>query len=548
MSSDVKSVESAAGNVADYKVGDKHEITVGEITALLICSKSGFHATGNRCTHYGAELKNGVLCGNRIKCPWHQALFNLSTGDIEDAPSAVPNLPTYPIRIDEKGNIFITAAQTEDNKKNQRFPFVAPIACQSPSPFNQRIVIVGGGVAGIQAARTLRENQYQGSILLLTDEAVLPYDRTKLSKSPDVSLTPDKITLKDSNYLNQRNIEVKFNAKVQSISTKQRQLTLVNGETLHYDQILVCTGSRPRYLGIPGEQFSNVFAIRSVESAKAFWNFVVTSAPIKNIAVIGSGFIGLELAAFFTKHKEKISQITLITPEKVPFEHSFGTRIGSAVQKRHEKEGIAFKTGAEVAEISGDNNKATGIKLKSGEIVAADAVIVAVGAQINTEWLKTDPEIELNKETHAVIVDQFFRNKAGIYAAGDIAQFPWRGQNIRIEHYNVASNTGKLAALNMLGHDKVENSTPCFWTVQYGSWRYCGYSKGYDQIVYDGQPEEYKFAAYYCKGEEILAVLTLMKDPIVSIASELMKMDKMPTKSQLIEANYDLNKYLQAVC
>ena len=119
-----------------------------------------------------APLSTGVLDGHRLKCPWHGACFNVTTGDIEDAP-ALSALPTYPVRIDNNGNIYVSAKQTEENKNSAKLPDCIGISCQKPAPLNRHFIIVGGGCAGLQAAETLRENGFQGSITIITNNNII---------------------------------------------------------------------------------------------------------------------------------------------------------------------------------------------------------------------------------------------------------------------------------------------------------------------------------------------------------------------------------------
>ena len=549
-------MEAAVGKVSDFKLGEKREVKVGDVTALLLCTSSGLYAVGSRCTHYGAPLVNGVLDGCRLKCPWHGATFNASTGDVEEAP-AIDALPCFPLRVDDSGTVHITVPQTAESRASARKHRVPQSALSQPPLSNRRFVIVGGGAAGLAAADTLRQSGFQGELWMLTREAEPPYDRTKLSKDPTAALALDKMLLRSRQELQDLRVQLLYSTSATAIDTQSKTLSyheLSTPErtlTTRYDEILVCTGSQARQLSLPGADLQRVLTLRAPADAAAVVSAVRAVGAECDVVVIGGGFIGLELAAFFaSKRGELCRSIAVIVSGEAPLQQQLSTAVGKGLQKVHEAHGVSFFCSTHVSALIGDERGVTGVQLSTQQIVSASVVVVAVGAAIQTDWLRSDSRVELSDQGE-VVVDDSFRNRSGLYAAGDIARFPYFAQQerlIRIEHWAWAQQSGRIAALSML-HGRLaadRRYVPYFWTVQPDkkSVRYVGYGGGYDEAVIDGRVEELKFVVLYCKGEEVLAVASCQRDPVCSQAAELIRTGRMPSKTQVKEAGFELSKFM----
>ena len=491
--------------------------------------------------------------------PWHGAAFDCRTGDIEEAPALDP-LPSYGVRIAD-GRVFVSCPQSDEAKSSKRTIEVDATAASAPAPAH--FVIVGGGAAACVAADTLRVGGFQGSITMLSKDAYLPYDRTKLSKSPNAAEDMDKILLRNQSYYDSINVKVRLNTTVTAIDTQAKKITLHDGTSISYTQVLLATGSDPKPLPLPGNDARNVHFIRTPENVRALWSTLQAAKPAQ-IAIVGAGFIGLELAAWAVKQpKDVVAGVTVVMSEDIPFAKQWGERIGKAVQARHEKEGVRFVSGAKITAIeakeddtaaassSGSKRVASGVVTENKGVVSANVIVLAVGAKLNTDWLKSDARVELSNDGGVVVDHFFYQRSSGVYAAGDIASYPYVQQDFkrqRIEHWAVAQQQGRTAALNMLGLCAPDTYTPFFWTAQHVGFRYCGHATEFDDILYDesegGAVEELKFVAYYCKGGQVQAVLSAQRDPIVQTAAELMRRNRMPNKQQLLDAKFDLKSFL----
>ena len=418
--------EQSIGKVSDFKVGDKKEVKVGDATALIVCTKKGLYAVGSKCTHYGAPLEKGVLDGCRLKCPWHGAVFQVETGDVEEAP-AIDALPSYPLRIDSSGQVFVQVPQSDDSKKSARKHIIPPNALCTPPLSATKFAIVGAGAAGLAAADTLRQAGFQGEIHMFTRESNPPYDRTTLSKDPTRGLAVEKIYLRQKDELDRMKVVLHYQTAVTAVDSAAKTLKLA-GERLddvsfQYDEVLFCTGSGARRLEVKGAELKNVYTIRAPEEAAAIASALKGMGEGKaDVVIVGSGFIGMELAAFLSSKKELARSVTVVDRAKVPIAKQLGEEIGRGLQKNHEKQGVKFVLDSGVEAIIDDGSgNVSAVQLKGGNTLGCHVVVVALGAVIQTDMLKTDKAIELS-ESGEVIVDSHYKNKSGIYAAGDIGQ------------------------------------------------------------------------------------------------------------------------------
>ncbi|KAG0652978.1 Apoptosis-inducing factor 1 [Hyphodiscus hymeniophilus] len=521
-------------NSLDLKPGEKREVEVEGIEEgkVLLCNVGGkISALGSKCTHYGAPLAKGVLTGDgRITCPWHGACFNASNGDIENAP-AIDSLPSFALS-EKNGSVYITGEQASI-KGSRRKP---NIKIKGGVNGAEKVVIVGGGSGALGTLEALRENGFTGSITLIGSEGYPPIDRTKLSKAliDDAS----KIALRDDAWFKEGDIAT-VNDEVTDVDFGSKKVSTKGGSSYPYTKLVLATGGSPKSLPLPGfKELGNIFLLRTVPHVKAILGAI--GDKNKKIVIIGSSFIGMEVANAVSKDND----VTVVGMEKAPLERVMGEEVGKIFQKSLEKNGVKFKMNAGVEKASpskSDSSKVGSIELKDGTSLPADLVILGTGVGPATVFLKDNKAVELQKDG-SLKTDEHFAVSGlkDVFAIGDIATYPYHGPGgdgalTRIEHWNVAQNAGRSAAANIIDPSAAPKPfIPIFWSALGSQLRYCGNTiNGWDDLVLKGQPEEAKFVAYYTKGETVVAVASMQIDPVMTQASELMRRGKMPSKSEL---------------
>ncbi|XP_011842722.1 PREDICTED: apoptosis-inducing factor 3 isoform X1 [Mandrillus leucophaeus] len=507
-------VEAAVCHVKDLENGQMREVELGWGKVLLVKDNGEFHALGHKCPHYGAPLVKGVLSRGRVRCPWHGACFNISTGDLEDFPG-LDSLHKFQVKI-EKEKVYVRASK-QALQLQRRTKVMAK--CISPSAgysSSTNVLIVGAGAAGLVCAETLRQEGFSDRIVLCTLDRHLPYDRPKLSKSLDTQ--PEQLALRPKEFFRAYGIEVLTEAQVVTVDVRNKKVVFKDGFKLEYSKLLLAPGSSPRTLSCKGKEMENVFTIRTPEDA----NRVVRLARGRNVVIVGAGFLGMEVAAYLT---EKAHSVSVVELEETPFRRFLGERVGRALMKMFENNRVKFYMQTEVSELRGQEGKLKEVVLKSSKVVRADVCVVGIGAVAATGFLRQSG-IGLDSRGFIPVNKMMQTNVPGVFAAGDAVTFPlaWRNnRKVNIPHWQMAHAQGRVAAQNMLAQEAEMNTVPYLWTAMFGkSLRYAGYGEGFDDVVIQGDLEELKFVAFYTKGDEVIAVASMNYDPIVSKVAEVL--------------------------
>ncbi|KAJ5312963.1 hypothetical protein PENANT_c018G07979 [Penicillium antarcticum] len=537
----------AALNSTDKAEFEIEGIADGKV--LLIKLDDKVHALSPRCSHYGAPLKNGVVTSDgRITCPWHGACFNVTTGDVEDAPA--PNALNK-FEVFEKENAVYIRAREEDVKAGQRNPVTK---CNVSKP-EEKVIVVGGGSGTLGLIQALRELKYPGQITIISQEPDLIIDRTKLSKA--LIADPAKIQWRSKEWYTEAAIET-LNEEVTSVDFNSKSVSTKSGKNLTYSKLVLATGGIPRTLPLPGfkGELDNIFTLRGIKDVQDILAAAnTTTKEKKNIVVIGSSFIGMEVGNALSKDHN----VTIIGMESAPMERIMGEKVGRIFQSNLEKNNISFKLNASVdkATPSPSSTSSVGeIHLKDGTAIPADLVILGVGVRPATDFLSSNKDITLEKDgsiktASHFLVDSLSENES-VFAIGDIATYPYFGPGsqsnggspIRIEHWNVAQNAGRAAARAIV-HARhspisslpVKNFVPVFWSALGAQLRYCGngaVNGGYDDVVFRDAGEG-KFVAFYTKGDVVVAVATMGVDPVMVKSAELMRGGRMLGKKEIEE-------------
>jgi apoptosis-inducing factor 3 len=461
--------------------------------AQTVCAVSGI------CPHAGGLLAEGVQHGDRIVCPWHKAAFSLRTGGLLEPPAVDP-LPLYKTRV-ENGRVFITLAAEKASRS-------------VPVGDDRSFVIIGAGAAGAVAAQTLREAGFGGRILMLDRDNRVPYDRTVLSKYfLSGQSGGEKSPLQAQSFYHEQGIE-RITAAVTAIDTTTRHVTCDDGTVIDYDAALLATGGVPKRPDLPGIDLANVFLLRSRADADAL---LAQAERSRRAVVLGASFIGMEVAASL---RERGLTVTVIGQEEIPFENLLGKEVGRAFLNLHKEHGVEFRLSSKVAALEG-NPTVQSVTLHSGERLPADLVVVGFGVTPDTAYAGR----LARAKDGGLLVDASLRVAEGLYAAGDVAHFPYRGDgtSIRVEHWRVAQQQGRMAALNMMGLDLRYDALPVFWTIQYlKRLDYVGYAPEWDDIVVHGDLRKPEFLAYYVKEGRVAAAAGFGRDRDMAALTELL--------------------------
>ena len=517
--------EHMIGKVGEFPDGQMKQAEAGGLKLLIVNQGGELSALAGECPHQGAPLAEGVLHGGHVRCPWHQARFCACSGDI-DQPPALDSLSRFDVRV-EDGQVIVSVP---DEAKLHRHPEMASL---DPQADGRTFVLVGGGAAAGAAAEALRQAGYQGRIVMITREDCGPYDRTELSKYYLSKDEAPQVALRPTDFYERCGVELMTGCEVTAVDPAMRRVELSGGESLQYDACLLATGSRARRLPVAGMDLPGVLTLRAVADADAV-RAAATGA--QNVVVVGASFIGTEVAGSLTSAGKSV---TVVAPESVPLERVLGGQVGAALMALHEKGGTQFKLGARLEGFEG-NGRVEAVVLQGGERIPADLVVVGVGAEPVTDYLKG---IALN-EDGSVSVDAGMRVADGLWAAGDIARFPdpRTGELIRVEHWRLALQLGRVAAMNMAGRATRYDDMPFFWTDQAGTvLAYIGHAPRWDDTVVDGDVESGSgFLVHYVQEGKVRAACAVYRDAEMGAIAELMRADAMPTPDELRAGGVDL--------
>lgn len=331
----------------------------------------------------------------------------------------------------------------------------------------QRVVIVGAGLGGLRTAESLRANGYTGSIVIVGDEKYRAYNRPPLSKEALKSgIAPEDLYFREKESI--ADVEWLLGEPATQVDLAGRVVTLANGQQLAFDGLVIATGIRSRLLPIPGPT-KGLYTLRTITDAQ---EIKAAIKPGHNLVIIGSGFIGCEVAATATALGATVHVVSL---DQEPMIRPLGVELGAAMRRRHEAHGVVFHLGRTVAQFDGTDH-ITGVTLDNGEVIPTDVVIEAIGSVTNTEWL-TGNDLDL---TDGVLVDsnmQVIGTAVPAVAVGDIARHPnsrYADNHLRIEHWNMPTETGKRAGATLaalLAGQPIPaqefNALPSFWSDQY---------------------------------------------------------------------------------
>jgi 3-phenylpropionate/trans-cinnamate dioxygenase ferredoxin reductase subunit len=411
-----------------------------------------------------------------------------------------------------------------------------PIAVGSVAAMNAEttdstdVLIIGGGVAGASAAKTLREGGHEGRIVLVTRELDAPYHRPPGSKD---HLKPgaerDAALVVPAAWWEEHDVDLRLRTSVLSLDTDAKVAKLQTKELLSYDKALVATGAMVRRLQVDGTGHHGIHYLRSLRNAEAIREDLEGLGPEAKVVLVGGSYIGCEVAASL---RAEGFAATILMQESEPLERTFGAEVGAWVRARLEREGVVVHGGVEVRGFVGQDpdepkGRVAGVTLADGTTIDADVVVIGVGATPDV-MLAKKAGLDLG-DTGGVVADDRLRTSAdGIWAAGDCCEYEsvLHGHAVRIEHEDVAEQQGAFVARQWLGADEPYAEVPYFFSdmADWISLESVSVNRGtFDGIRVEGSLEDDAFAVWLLHGETPVGYATFNGAGDLDAAREVLK-------------------------
>lgn len=417
-------------NKEDIKNGEMKEIKVNgdKDTVLLVNIDNNYYCVGPKCPHYSAPLRLGLLTKEYITCPWHDAKFDIKTGECINGPS-FDDIPKYNVVVEGDKIYAYIPKEIELFEKKKICPCSGTGSCEKGK--KKKIVIIGGGAATLGAIESFLKVGFDGEIIICSQDSYKPYDKPTLSKNisnlDTSSELYNEIKLKEDEYYDNKNITYMLNTTVEKVDDEHKKVYLQNGKEIEYDKILITTGLRPAPSPIQNDiPVNNLLTLNCLNDNIKIASFAKEGT---RCVIIGSSFIACELTSSL---KKKNVNISMVSKNSVPFIGAFGEKIGTIVLNILKEKNVDFYPNTYPVEYIIDdgyfalkNNKKAihGVKLNTGEVIKCDYVIEALGCKPNSEFLKN----KFKNEDGFILVDKHFKVKDSqdIYAAGDVCVFPY---------------------------------------------------------------------------------------------------------------------------
>jgi 3-phenylpropionate/trans-cinnamate dioxygenase ferredoxin reductase subunit len=398
----------------------------------------------------------------------------------------------------------------------------------------QTFVIVGASLTGGTAAATLRQEGFDGDVILIGEEPRPPYERPLLSKQYLRGEVPfEKALVRPRGFYDANAIDTRFGDAAVRIDPVERKVELASGRVVRYDKLLIATGVRNRRPPIPGLHLQNIFDLRSVNDADALRRQIV---PGRKAVVIGMGFIGSEVAASL---RQQGVEVVCIDPSPTPLFRVLGEQVGQVMSAIHRDHGIEMIFEDVVTRFDGDR-RVERVITRRGRQVDCDFAVLGVGVEPAVDLLAGSGVAIDN----GILVDEYCRTNAeAIYAAGDVANHyhPVFQQRMRVEHWQNAMQQGASAARSMLGKGRPYDAVHWFWSDQYDiNLQYAGFHRAWDQIVVRGSLHTRTFVAFYVNEGRIDAVVGVNRGKEVRRAMPLIQARTAVDPRELADEGVDL--------
>jgi 3-phenylpropionate/trans-cinnamate dioxygenase ferredoxin reductase subunit len=381
-------------------------------------------------------------------------------------------------------------------------------------------LLIGGGLASANCARWLREEGAEGEILLVGRELDAPYNRPDCSKGYlRGEESREEPLFRPAEWWGEQQIELLTRTSVTALDPQARTAKLSTKEEVAFDKALIATGANVRRLNVDGCQLEQIHYLRTLANADAIRESVEEA---EEIVLIGGSYIACEVAASLTmlgKH------CTLVMQEQHTLERGFGGQVGAFFQDLLESHGVTIHGGDELERFEGQERVAK-VVTRAGLELAADAVVIGAGVTPDV-GLAQRAGLEVGERGGVRCSSRLESSQAGIYAAGDICEYEsviHGGAALRIEHWDVAFNQGKTAALNMLGRDLAHEEVPYFYSVlgDWGELEYVGPAYEWDEEIVRGSISEGAFSNWYLQDGVVKGALSLGRSEDLDHARRLL--------------------------
>jgi 3-phenylpropionate/trans-cinnamate dioxygenase ferredoxin reductase subunit len=368
------------------------------------------------------------------------------------------------------------------------------------------VAIVGAGLAGATAAQTLRDEGFDGQVVLLGEEPHRPYERPPLSKEYLQGKSPrEKVFVHPEGWYAEHEVDLRLGVTATALDLQARRLLTSEGDGVRYDSLLIATGSAPRRLTLPGSDLDGVLYLRRLEDSD---RIRAAFAGTPRVVIVGAGWIGLETAA---AARVAGLSVTVLEQAEAPLARILGSRMSSVFSGLHRDNGVDLRCGVGISELTGTSGHVTGVRLSDGTLIEADLVLVGVGISPETGLAET-AGLEVG---NGITVDEHLRTSdPAVFAAGDVADayHPLLGHRLRVEHWANARRQGAVAARSMLGQDAAYARLPYFFSDQFDlGMEYTGYvdPSSVEDVVVRGDLPGRRFVAFWLVDGQVRAGMSV---------------------------------------
>ena len=400
-------------------------------------------------------------------------------------------------------------------------------------------LIVGASLTGAKAAETLREEGFEGRVVLVGSETERPYERPPLSKEYLRGEADGRPYVHDEAFYAEHDIDLRLGRTAVSLNAETGEVALDDGTRLRYDKLLLTTGAEPRKLQITGADLDDVLYLRTVEDSDALRQRLEQGGTA---VVVGAGWIGSEVAA---SARTKGLDVTVVDPLAVPLERVLGPELGAVYRDIHTDHGVRMlmQTGVEAFEGDGRVER---VRLSDGQTVECDVVVVGVGVVPRTQLAA---QAGLTIENGVRANEMLETSARGVYAAGDVvnAYHPFYHQPVRVEHWGTALEQGPAAARNMLGRNEPYTRLPYFFSDQYDvGMEYAGFARTWDRVVFRGDPATREFVAFWIEDERVVAGMNVNVWDVNEAIQELIRSRARVDEGRLTDPGVPLDEIVSA--